>query len=136
MNYTRNESHFLPRQNNLGSDTPASGAPRLWWRGEDSNLRRLSQQIYSLPPLTAREPLQLLSTRRQTTNPAPYTGKPASIRVSTPTNTYSQFSDGARRETRTHDLLIHTYYRFHGPGPLFNPSLGSGLSLHHTDGYA
>ena len=39
-------------------------APRLepdafkWWRGEDSNLRRLSQQIYSLPPLAAREPLQ------------------------------------------------------------------------------
>src|SRR5690625_143721 len=28
-----------------------------WWRGEDSNLRRLSQQIYSLPPLTTREPL-------------------------------------------------------------------------------
>ena len=27
-----------------------------WWGGEDSNLRRLSQQIYSLPPLTAREP--------------------------------------------------------------------------------
>ncbi len=29
----------------------------VWWRGEDSNLRRLSQQIYSLPPLAAREPL-------------------------------------------------------------------------------
>ncbi len=29
-----------------------------WWRGEDSNLRRLSQQIYSLPPLAAREPLR------------------------------------------------------------------------------
>jgi hypothetical protein len=27
------------------------------WRGEDSNLRRLSRQIYSLIPLTAREPL-------------------------------------------------------------------------------
>ena len=32
--------------------------PSKWWRGEDSNLRRLSQQIYSLPPLTAREPLR------------------------------------------------------------------------------
>ena len=32
--------------------------PISWWRGEDSNLRRLSQQIYSLPPLTAREPLR------------------------------------------------------------------------------
>ncbi len=30
---------------------------RFWWRGEDSNLRRLSRQIYSLIPLAAREPL-------------------------------------------------------------------------------
>ena len=30
-----------------------------WWRGKDSNLRRLSRQIYSLIPLTAREPRQL-----------------------------------------------------------------------------
>ncbi len=29
-----------------------------WWRGKDSNLRRLSRQIYSLIPLTAREPLR------------------------------------------------------------------------------
>ena len=29
-----------------------------WWRGKDSNLRRQSRQIYSLFPLTAREPLQ------------------------------------------------------------------------------
>ena len=29
-----------------------------WWRGQDSNLRRLSQQIYSLPPLTAWVPLR------------------------------------------------------------------------------
>ncbi len=29
----------------------------IWWRGKDSNLRRLSRQIYSLIPLTAREPL-------------------------------------------------------------------------------
>jgi hypothetical protein len=28
-----------------------------WWRGEDSNLRRHGRQIYSLFPLTAREPL-------------------------------------------------------------------------------
>jgi hypothetical protein len=28
------------------------------WRGKDSNLRRLSRQIYSLLPLTAREPLR------------------------------------------------------------------------------
>jgi hypothetical protein len=28
------------------------------WRGQDSNLRRLSQRIYSPSPLTAREPRQ------------------------------------------------------------------------------
>ena len=30
-----------------------------WWRGKDSNLRRQSRQIYSLIPLTAREPLRM-----------------------------------------------------------------------------
>ena len=29
-----------------------------WWRGEDSNLRRHRQQIYSLSPLAARESLR------------------------------------------------------------------------------
>ena len=33
-------------------------ATQNWWRGKDSNLRRQSRQIYSLIPLTAREPLQ------------------------------------------------------------------------------
>ncbi len=33
------------------------GFPIRWWRGEDSNLRRLRRQIYSLLPLAAREPL-------------------------------------------------------------------------------
>ena len=37
-------------------------ADQFWWRGEDSNLRRLCQQIYSLPPLTAREPLRICSS--------------------------------------------------------------------------
>jgi hypothetical protein len=45
LNYTRQTASRAPRG-------------RSWWRGEDSNLRRLSQQIYSLPPLTAREPLR------------------------------------------------------------------------------
>ena len=35
-----------------------AGLFRFWWRGEDSNLRRLSRQIYSLIPLATREPLQ------------------------------------------------------------------------------
>ena len=34
------------------------GYKYIWWRGEDLNLRRLSRQIYSLIPLTTREPLQ------------------------------------------------------------------------------
>ena len=34
-----------------------------WWRGKDSNLRRQSRQIYSLIPLTAREPLQIYEAR-------------------------------------------------------------------------
>ncbi len=35
---------------------------KSWWRGKDSNLRRQSRQIYSLIPLTAREPLQAQPT--------------------------------------------------------------------------
>lgn len=31
-----------------------------WWRVMDSNHRRHSQQIYSLPPLAARETLQIV----------------------------------------------------------------------------
>ena len=46
LNYTRRPT----------SDRPSHRA-RYWWRGEDSNLRRLSRQIYSLIPLATREPL-------------------------------------------------------------------------------
>ena len=36
-----------------------SGKKRAgWWRGLDSNQRRLSQRIYSPSPLTTRAPLQ------------------------------------------------------------------------------
>ena len=38
--------------------TRAQNPKSIWWRGKDSNLRRQSRQIYSLIPLTAREPLQ------------------------------------------------------------------------------
>ena len=34
----------------------SAAAEPKWWGGEDSNLRRLRRQIYSLFPLTAREP--------------------------------------------------------------------------------
>jgi hypothetical protein len=37
--------------------TRKTNSVNFWWRGKDSNLRRLSRQIYSLLPLTAREPL-------------------------------------------------------------------------------
>ena len=42
----------------------------LWWREMDSNHRSRRQQIYSLPPLATREPLQVWS-RRWDLNPQP-----------------------------------------------------------------
>lgn len=50
MNYTRAKLLMARDPLSLSAE---------WWRGEDSNLRRLSRQIYSLVPLTAREPLQI-----------------------------------------------------------------------------
>jgi hypothetical protein len=46
---------------------------KSWWRGEDSNLRRLSRQIYSLLPLAAREPLHCPPnwSQRRESNPRP-----------------------------------------------------------------
>ena len=35
----------------------------IWWRGEDSNLRRMNRQIYSLIPLAAREPLHTVKRK-------------------------------------------------------------------------
>ena len=43
----------IQKINYLSRDQNYLAAP---WAGKDSNLRRLSQQIYSLSPLTAREP--------------------------------------------------------------------------------
>ena len=59
LNYTR---AFIPTRRWLMATACDPGEPAfqtIWWRGEDSNLRRLSRQIYSLIPLTAREPLQI-----------------------------------------------------------------------------
>ncbi len=50
LNYTR--AHDMIPAYNL--------VIRNWWRGEDSNLRRLSRQIYSLIPLATREPLPIV----------------------------------------------------------------------------
>ncbi len=70
LNYTRIEkpktsicsSAFIrpkhPRHTGVQWRLPPELPPFYWWRGEDSNLRRLSRQIYSLIPLTAREPLR------------------------------------------------------------------------------
>ena len=67
---TNSENPHTPTQLKQLSRSPAQTGPghknltvtdnllKTWWRGKDSNLRRLSQQIYSLPPLTAREPLR------------------------------------------------------------------------------
>ena len=56
LNYTRKPNPFAKPNNRSAYPQPAG---LVWWRGEDSNLRRLSRQIYSLIPLTAREPLQM-----------------------------------------------------------------------------
>ena len=40
-----------------------------WWRGEDSNLRRLRRQIYSLLPLAARVPLPIFSVWSEWSHP-------------------------------------------------------------------
>ncbi len=50
LNYTRAAKRRFAHQNRYNF--------KIWWRGEDSNLRRLSRQIYSLIPLATREPLQ------------------------------------------------------------------------------
>ena len=41
---------------NYTRGVPATFLLSLWWWGKDLNLRRLSRQIYSLIPLTTREP--------------------------------------------------------------------------------
>ena len=60
LNYTRFDriSIRTPVEPDGSAPKSAGVCRQRWWRGKDSNLRRLSQQIYSLPPLTAREPLQ------------------------------------------------------------------------------
>ena len=79
-----------------------------WWRGEDSNLRRLSQQIYSLPPLTAREPLRDL----QTVNFLSFDQDRQDFSAKFPSHWPISPRPGARRGIRTPDLLILTHYCF------------------------
>ena len=52
--FSRLRSHWVK---SFGSHRPLNTSHcLLWWGGEDSNPRRLRQQIYSLPPLSTREP--------------------------------------------------------------------------------
>ena len=53
LNYTR-----VPTKFSNWTGLKHSPNTQKNWRGKDSNLRRLSRQIYSLLPLTARVPLQ------------------------------------------------------------------------------
>jgi hypothetical protein len=47
-----------PPMPEFANSLPESANFLYWWRGKDSNLRRHGRQIYSLLPLTAREPLR------------------------------------------------------------------------------
>ena len=63
LNYTRKNQPRLKSRSLPGLQAPSIYLsiykPAInWWRGEDSNLRRLSQQSYSLPPLATRVPLR------------------------------------------------------------------------------
>ena len=52
-------------------ESPAIGLCSGWWWGEDLNLRRLCRQIYSLFPLTTREPHRIKWSQRRDSNPRP-----------------------------------------------------------------
>ena len=56
---------------------------KKWWRGVDSNHRRLSRQIYSLIPLATREPLPK-SKRRSLSEIRPYVNSLRDLGIKTP----------------------------------------------------
>jgi hypothetical protein len=49
-------SHVVINDPDIMPKSPTYALSSGWWWGEDSNLRRLRRQIYSLFPLAAREP--------------------------------------------------------------------------------
>ena len=53
-------SHVVINDPDLLPKSPTYALSSGWWWGEDSNLRRLRRQIYSLFPLAAREPHLLI----------------------------------------------------------------------------
>ena len=62
LNYTRKIDPTLAAAAGVGARAGVS-ENYAWWRGQDSNLRRLSRQIYSLLPLTAWVPLRAQSAQ-------------------------------------------------------------------------
>ncbi len=115
------------KRNRYGSKkTPARSPPdpetepirqhtkdKTWWRGEDSNLRRLSQQIYSLPPLATREPLPEIKEIRALKSLPLEDLLVAPLSVSTSRLGASDLPPGVRMQcygagdgTRTRNLLI------------------------------
>ncbi len=78
---------------------------RNWWRGLDSNQRRLSQQIYSLPPLATREPLHTrLHKPDLQVNPKGRAILHFYCALSSNTSKYGE--TGAGNRSRTRDILI------------------------------
>ena len=86
------------------------------WAGEDSNLRRLSQQIYSLPRLTASVPLRFETTtsaKKGVTTPYPLT---FAIESMAPANSKvrvllgSCYVPASRGSSRRFDLFVR--YKF------------------------
>ena len=63
------------------------------WRGEDSNLRRLRRQIYSLFPLTAREPLHPTCQDQVRFIPGGLIGARASFALALPIDSRSSAAD-------------------------------------------
>ena len=55
LNYTRLD--YIPETGAAQWRGDQLNPQSIWWWGKDSNLRRQCRQIYSLIPLTAREPL-------------------------------------------------------------------------------
>ena len=77
---------FQPLPGCPGNESGCESAINEWWRGKDSNLRRHGRQIYSLLPLTAREPLRTklailarkpLTVKRFTAPPRSFRSPPA-----------------------------------------------------------
>ena len=79
----------------------------IWWRRLDSNQCRLSQRIYSPPPLATRALLHILWSWQRDLNPRPADYKSAALPTElcqhTPLN---PAGNGGRNRARTYDPLL------------------------------